>query len=253
VVSFSINLSMPKYYFLIFIAFFTSSFSYGQQVIKGRVFENKTRISLSDIQVQNQTTKQSTATDEKGRFSIGAKPGDIIIFKGFAYLPDTILLTDTHEREIFLQPHQNFLDEVKVRSDTTQNLNSYYDPEFHGQTMVYQRDANLNYTGGIIIRLWYWKKDAHKKERLAKELKEDEDRDRVAKVFNPKTIAQFVPLKGEDMDDFLILYTPNTKTYFSNDFNLHSYLNTCYQKYLKLPEDKRHPVKLTDTLEGGVK
>jgi len=68
----------------------------------------------------------------------------------------------------------------------------------------------------------------------------------VAKVFSPKNIVQYVPLKGKDMDDFLILYTPTTKVYFAGGFNLTTYLNDCYKKYLKLPEDKRHPVKLTN-------
>ncbi|WP_183577514.1 hypothetical protein HDF18_11110 [Mucilaginibacter sp. X5P1] len=237
---------MSRCYILIFVVFFTSSFSHAQSVIKGRVFENKTRISLADIQIQNQTNKAFTTTDEKGKFSIAAKAGDVLIFKGFAYLPDTVLLTDMHEREIFLMPHQNFLEEVKVESDTTQNLNNYYDPRFHGQTVIYQHDANMNYTGGIAIRMWYWKKDEHKRERLAKEIKEEEERDKVASVFTPKNIAQYVPLGGKDMNGFLVLYTPDTKVYFANNFNLLSYLNDCYQKYLKLPEDKKHPVKLTE-------
>ena len=237
---------MWRCYILIFVVFFTSSFSYSQSVIRGRVFENKTRISLEDIQIQNQNNRAFTTTDEKGRFTIAAKTGDVLVFKGFAYLPDTVFLTDMHDREIFLLPHQNFLDEVKVNSDTTQNLNNYYDPRFHGQTVIYQHDANMNYTGGIAIRMWYWKKDTHKRERREKEIKEEEERDQIARVFTRKNITQYVPLEGKDMDDFLMLYTPDTKVYFANNFNLLSYLNGCYQKYLKLPEDKRHPVRLTE-------
>lgn len=222
------------------------SFAWAQATVKGRVFEYKTHISLADMQVQNQTTKQNTTTNDKGRFSITAKQGDVLIIKGFAYQPDTVLITDVHELEVFLTPHQFLLGEVKVVTDSTKNFNTYYDPAFHGQTVVYQRDANMNYTGGIAIRLSYWKKDEHKRERLAKELQEEKDRDQVAKVFSPKNIGQYVPLKGKDMDDFLILYTPTTKVYFAGGFNLTTYLNDCYKKYLKLPEDKRHPVKLAN-------
>ena len=237
---------MLKYFFVFLIAGFVVCSANAQSVVKGRVYEFKTRISLADIQVQNQTTKQLTTTDEKGRFSITAKAGDLLIFKGFAYQPDTLLLTDVHDKDVFLVPHQNFLDEVKVTRDSTKNMNTYYDPEYHGQTLIYQRDGNNNYKGGIIIRLWYWKKDEHKKEHLASEEKEDEDRDRIASIFTPKTIALYIPLRGKDMDDFLVLYTPTTKVYFSNDFNLTAYVSDCYQKYLKLPKNKRHPAKLTD-------
>ena len=237
---------MLKSYLTLFIACFALSFACAQTALKGRVFENKTHIALADIQVQNQTNKQSAKTDDKGRFSIFAKTGDVLIFKGFAYQADTLLITDMHEREVFLIPHQNFLDEVKVTTDSLKDVNLFYDPAFQGQTMVYQRDGNMNYKGGITIRLWYWKKDEHKKERLAKELQEEQNRDQVAKAFSPKNIVQYVPLKGKDMDDFLILYTPTTKVYFAASFNMVAYLNECYQKYLKLPEDKRHPVKLAE-------
>ena len=237
---------MSKHYLLFFAVLFTSSFSYAQVVVRGRVFENKSHISLEDIHVQNQTTNQSVTTDEKGRFSVAAKIGDILIFRGFSYLPDTVLLTDMKNKEVFLTPKQNLLDEVKVKTDSTKNMNTYYDPEFHGQTIVYQRDRDMNYSGGIAIRLWYWKKDQHKKERLAKEIKEAQDQDEVAKVFSSKNIAKYVPLKGKDLDDFLVLYMPTTKDYFKADFNLNAYVNDCYKKYQKLPDGKRHPAKLTD-------
>ena len=235
---------MFKNCLLFFLLIFASSFAFGQTVFKGRVFENKTRISLADITVQNLTNQLNTSSDNKGRFSINAKMGDILVFKGFAYLPDTLLITDMHEQEIFLVPHQNFLDEVKVTTDSTKNLSSYYDPEFHGQTVVYSRDAKMNYTGGITIRIHDWKKDEHKRERLEKQQKEEQQMDELTTVFSPKNVEKYVPLKGKDMDDFLVLYTPGIDVYFRYDFNLLSYLNDCYQKYLKLPEDKRHPKKL---------
>lgn len=235
---------MLKHYLLLFIFCFTTLMTFGQVNVKGRVFEVKTRITLADIQVQNLTTHQITRSDEKGRFSITAKTGDLLVFNGFAYNADTLLVANMHEQEVFLVPHQNFLDEVKVTTDSTKKLNTY-DPEFHGQTMIYQRDPKTGYyKGGVILRLWWWKKDEHKRERLEKKLKEQREQDEVNKVFTPATVGKYVPLKGRDMDDFILLYTPDIKVYYHNDFNLAAYLNDCYAKYLKLPEHKRHPQKL---------
>lgn len=237
---------MPKYCYALLLVWVMPLFACGQTTVKGRVFEYKTRISLRDIQVQNLTTKQNAFSDEKGRFAISAKMGDLLVFKGFAYDPDTVLITDMHEREIFLVPHMHVLGEVNVTSDTTKNLRTYYDPEFHGQTMIYQRDSKGYPKGGIILRLWWWKKDEHKREKLERELKEQREQDEINKVFVPAIVGKYVPLKGKDMDDFIALYTPDIKVYYHNEFNLAAYLNDCYAKYLKLPGDKRHPQKLED-------
>jgi hypothetical protein len=234
---------MLKYYLVIFICF-ASMPVFAQGILKGRVFEYKTRITLADIQVQNTTSNQNTITDDKGRFSIAAKVGDVLIFKGFAYLPDTILLTDLHEREVFLTLHSNLLNNVNVTGTETKNLSTYYDPMFHGQTVVETRDANLNPVGGITIRLHYWKSEEHKREREEKEQENEQVSDQIAKAFTPANIALYVPLKGQDLTDFIILYTPTIKVYSNNEFNLLSYLNNCYQKYLKLQPDERHPAKL---------
>src|ERR1700712_918484 len=102
-----------------------TSITLGQSLIKGRIFEDKTRITLTGIQVENPTTKQRTSTDDKGRFSIYAKSGDVLIIKGFAYDPDTVLITNTHVLEVFLIPRQHILNDVKVLGDSTNNLNTY--------------------------------------------------------------------------------------------------------------------------------
>lgn len=238
---------MLKYCFLFFACCLATTLAFGQGTVKGRVFEDKSRISLADIQVKNLTNNQNTTTDNKGRFTITAKTGDLLLFKGFAYNADTVLLTDTRDREIFLIPHQNFLNEVKVTTDSTKNMSHYYDPRFHGQTVIYSHDADLNYTGGITIRVWDSKKDQHKREHLQNELKDQQVQDEINKVFTPANVGKYVPLKGKELDDFIVLYTPETTVYVSPDFRLAVYLSDCYQKFLKLPEDKRHPQKL-DTL-----
>jgi len=239
---------MPKYCYALLLICFIPQLVSAQTTFKGRVFEYKTRIALRDVQVQNLTTKQNAFTDEKGWFNISAKPGDRLVLKTFSYLTDTLLITNMHEQEIFLVPHMNILDEVKVTNDTLKLLGGggFTDPAFHGQTMIYQRDSKGFYKGGVIFRLWWWKKDEHKREKLEEQLKEQREQDEVNKVFVPAIVGKYVPLKGKDMDDFITLYTPDIKVYYHNEFNLAAYLNDCYARYLKLPEDKRHPQKLED-------
>jgi len=237
---------MIKYYLAFLISCLATQMVLGQGNIKGHVFENRTRIALADIEVRNLSTNEFSITDDKGKFSIAAKPGDILTFHGFAYNPDTLLLTDMHDREVFLVPQVRTLGEVKVTTDSTANLNTYYDPMYHGQTVVYQRDANMNAIGGITIRFHDSKSDEHRHKKLAKELKEQDELDEVSRIFRPANIARFVPLKGTDMTNFIALYTPTIKVYFDPSFDLPTYLSDCYKKFVKLPEDKRHLQRLVD-------
>jgi len=237
---------MIRFYLLLIACCFIASVTKAQTTLKGKVYEFGTRITLSDIQVQNSGNNSRTTTDSKGRFSIAAKNGDVLIFKGFSYDPDTVLVTNLAEKEIFLVLHTHLLDDVKVITDSTKNLSNSYDPMFHGQTVVYTRDANLNPTGGLTIRIWDWKKDAHKREKLEKEIQDQQVQDRIYRVFTPVNVAKYVPLRGKDLDDFITLYTPPVKVFNSNDFRLAVYLSDCYRAYLKLPEDKRHPAKLDE-------
>jgi hypothetical protein len=233
---------MTRFYLLLISCCFIVAVTHAQS-IKGRVFELKTRITLADIQVQNNTSGRSTTTNDKGRFTIEAKIGDVLILKGFSYNPDTVLVTNLAEKEIFLVPHVSFLDEVKVTSDSTKNLSTYYDPMYHGQTVVYTRDASLNPTGGVTIRISDWKKDEHKREKLEQEIQDQNTQDRINIAFTPVNVAKYVPLKGEELTDFIALYLPTVAVFNNNNFSLAVYLNDCYVKYLKLPEDKRRPAK----------
>ena len=234
------------YRYLLLIALFLTSSAFAQSGFKGRVLENKTRIGLTGIRVDNLTNKKTTLTDNAGNFAIPAKNGDLLVFKGFAYQIDTMLITDLHEKEIFLEPVTHELDQVNIRSTETKNLNTYYDPMFHGQSVVYARDKNLNYKGGIVLRLWYWKKDEKKRAKLEALERKYAIMDKIAAVFQPKIIAQYLPLTGDDLNNFINLYTPTPKIVAAKDFNLPNYLNACFKKYQALPPDKKQPPKLSE-------
>jgi hypothetical protein len=92
---------MHRYLLILSLCFTTSVVS--AQKLKGRVFENNTRIALTDVFIENLTNKQSVFTDAKGRFAITAKPGDLLTFKGFAYQNDTLLITNSKDMEVFME------------------------------------------------------------------------------------------------------------------------------------------------------
>ena len=218
---------------------------HAQTVFNGRVLENKTRIALHGVQIENLATKLKSITGTDGRFSIAAKSGDILVFKVFAYKADTLLITDLHDKEIFMEPQVNMLNQVTITdtnghiSNANKNSILPYDPQFHGQTAVYHRDKEENFDGGVNLRIHYFTKDDNDKKKTAAKMQDIKISEHISSVFTAENISQFVPLKGEDMTNFLLLYTPDVKTYTKDDFNFLSYLSTCYKAWQKLTPDEQ--------------
>jgi len=218
---------------------------HAQTVFSGRVFENKTRITLHGVTIQNFNNKLRTITDESGRFSIAAKAGDILVLKNFAYETDTLLLTDMHDREIFLEPKRTQLKQVTVTDSSAQaataekNMILPYDPQFHGQTVVYHRDKYGDFDGGVIFRLHYFTGDEHKKKIAQRKEEERILNNEIGTIFTPDNVSHYLPLRGADLNNFLLLYTPTVRVYNSKDFNLLTYLNTCYKEWQGLTPEQR--------------
>lgn len=237
---------MLRYLLLVFIGCIITSVACAQGIQNGTVLEYKTRVVLQGIQVENKTTAKVVVTDKAGRFSIPAKTGDLLVFTGAFYRPDTVLLTNLLGREVFLTPKQTTLGEVKVTgTEIKPPASGYKAPDFHGQTMVYQRDRKTGYyQGGVAFRLHYWTKDDKKRKREGEFIQNQQVQDEIADVFSPENIAKYVPLTGDDMNDFILLYIPSVKTYTSTDFNLTTYLDTSYKKFLKLTPEQRKAAQL---------
>lgn len=235
---------MLKNLLVICFCFLGISLANGQTAFSGRVLEDKTRIVLRSVRIENLSSKLKTISDDRGQFAILAKPGDLLVFNMFSYQPDTVLITDMHSREIFMVPKSTMLNQVNVTEGSAAKANAnavqFYDPQFHGQPVVYTRDNKMNYTGGVTIRLHYWSKDEKQKRKAEMSAKDREISEHISAIFTSLNIGQYVPLKGTDMDDFLLLYTPDVKEYTDKRFDLVPYLSACYQNWQTLtPEQKK--------------
>jgi len=235
---------MRRTLFITLCGVFCAVTLHAQTVFNGRVFENKTRIALHGVVVENLSNKLKAISGDDGRFSIAAKTGNLLVLKSFGYQTDTLFLTDVHDKEIFLEPQRTELKQVTISdssakaSQAAKNM-QYYDPQFHGQTMVYHRNLKKEFDGGIILRMHYFKGDEHKKK---KELEKEQQRmlsEEISTIFTADNISHYLPLKDADLGDFLLLYTPDIKVYNGKDFNLLEYLNTSYKTWLTLSPVER--------------
>ncbi|PAW93240.1 hypothetical protein CKK33_06900 [Mucilaginibacter sp. MD40] len=212
-----------------------------QSSVQGKVMEYQTRIALRGVSIENINNHHIVANNADGSFSILAKPGDLVIFKAPAYQPDTLLITGTRSVEVFLQPVTHMLNGVNVTSTTTSNMSTYYDPQFHGQPVVYARDKDLNLKGGIVWRIHYWKKDQKKKDKIAALEQRYALMEQIDSVFQPENLSQYITLGEADMKNFIALYTPTPEMVTSKKFDLVTYLNDCLKQYRALPPEKRQP------------
>lgn len=216
-----------------------------QDVLKGRVYENHTHVTLAGVGIKNLRTKALATTDTEGNFSISCHTNDLLVFTTFAYQPDTVVVTDFKPKEVYMDPQVNMLKDVKVQGVETHTGNMMA-PEFHGQTMVYQRNPDGSLKGGVAFRIHGSNKDEHKRERDAQLAYEDSVKPEVDKVFSKDNLLKYLPIKPEEVASFQSLYTPSVKVYKSKDFNLLAYLNKCYKEFITLPPEKRLSDKLTN-------
>jgi hypothetical protein len=228
---------------------FIVNLGFAQGNLTGRVYENKTRIPIAGVSVQNLKSNVFTVTDKNGLFSIRAHVGDLITFSSFAYETDTLYVKDLGSTEILMDIKGTNLKGVTIRDQQTR-LGTLTAPPalspFGGQTVVYSRDADGNYKGGLSMNLF----DSHsnaKKRAKAIQLGKDEDiKQKITSEFSADNLKDYLPLKGQEMTNFIIMYTPTIEAYTDPAFNLVVYIDSCYKEFLKIPKEQRESKDLTD-------
>jgi hypothetical protein len=215
---------------------------HAQDSLTGRVYEDKTHIPIPGIVVRNLKTNNSVVSDHTGGYSIPAKVGDVVVFIGFSYQPDTLYVKDLKYTEVTLLLKSKTLNEVKVTGQETKLGNVNAKPKlspFGGQTVVYHQDDTGRYDGGLTFHVFDSHSGENKRKKDAQTEKDEAIKAKIANIFSPEGLKNYVPIRGQEMENFIVLYTPNVPTFTSHEFNLTLYINDCYKEFLKIPEEKR--------------
>lgn len=224
------------------ICLFLTNITSAQDILKGRIFEEKTTVGLSGTKIEDLKTHATSVADSAGRFSIKTSIGDFVIFSGFAYQTDTVYVSNFKFLVVYLKARQNMLNEVKVQNVQTKTGKLSAAPitgAFGSKDVLFQTNAKNEYVGGVKVRIFDSNSEDKKRRKDAKITETEEKQLEVFKVFQAKNLKSFVPLNGVEMDNFIILYTPDVATYYEPGFNLTAYLNASYQKFMELPADQR--------------
>lgn len=234
--------------FLLFILFLTGSV-YAQDALTGRVYEEKINTAIPGIVVRNLNSNRTALTDQTGGFSIPAKIGDLVSFTGFSYQPDTIYVKDLKYVEIILALKGKMLKEVTVTQQEVK-VGSLKAPRtlspINSDALVYSRNDNGAYKGGMTANIFDSNQAAKKRQKAVQVEKDGAIKQKISETFSAINLQNYLPIKGQEMQNFIILYTPGMETYTSADFNFTLYLSTCYREFLKIPEDQRRSKQLTD-------
>src|SRR5581483_559751 len=87
---------------------------------------------------------------------------------------------------------------------------------------------------------WFGR-DAKNARRLKRYFKNEQEERQVDKIFTRAYVGSIVPLKGQDLEDFMTMYRPSYKFITSNNSeSLAAYISDSYKKYKDLPPEKRH-------------
>ncbi|HTK20862.1 MAG TPA: carboxypeptidase-like regulatory domain-containing protein [Mucilaginibacter sp.] len=225
---------MKRILCLLAFALFISTTLHAQIYIRGNVVDASSGAKLSDVFVRDITTKQITLTDKSGKFEIKSEPGHTLIFSSPSYIPDTLYIIDLTQKHIELKTKTISLKEVNI---TAQRLafdpHKEY-PDVYEKSKVYPLSPST----------WFGK-EARDARRLKRYFVREEQERKVDQVFNRVYVGSIVPLKGQELEDFMQLYRPSYAFITSNNSeSLAVYINDSYKKFMTLPPDKRHLQKL---------
>ncbi|WP_461451368.1 hypothetical protein [Mucilaginibacter sp.] len=227
---------------LITLCGFISQGCIAQQKFGGQIYENHTHIPLGGIVVENLNSHDRTTSDVNGMFIIDAKINDLLLFTSIAYANDTVYITNLNYLKVFLTLKNKDLDEVKVTGEElkTGKLSAPVETGPLGShSVLYQTDGAGNYIGGVKFMLNDSKGYQNKKLKKEQIGIDEATKDQIVKVFSPDNIQHYLPIRGQELTNFIILYIPDIKTYTSSSFNLILYLSNSYKEFCNIPIDKR--------------
>lgn len=203
-----------------------------QSILQGKIYERNTQRPVPGVKVTNTNTSEVFISDTAGHYQVKAKLGDKVIFEGFAYKTDTVFVSRLQQTTVSLTPKINELAEVQIGAQG---------PDLSG--WVWRsgrrspREKEIKPTGKIPTG--HIGNFFRKRKRDLRNQKKWEIQNEIDRRFSPFNIGYFIPLKGQELQDFIGLYKPTLAQYISTRFDFILYVNDAYKEFMKLPPDKR--------------
>ena len=211
------------------IMLFTAAFANAQNSVKGTVEEAGKDTRLTNVFIKDINNNALTLTDNSGNFEIRSATGHTLVFNSPGYVSDTLYVIDMNPKKIKLEQMTIALREVNISSKRTAfNPREEY-PEIYEKSKVY-----------VLSPSSWFSKDSKDARRLKRYFATEEQQEKIDEVFNTTYVGSLVPLKGQDLENFMTLYRPTYAFIKSNNGpSLAVYINDSYKKFIALPPDQR--------------
>lgn len=221
-------------YFAIMILLFASG-SLQAQLLKGSVVETGSNDKMPNVFVKDANTKAVALTDKKGQFEIATSTGHTLIFSSPGYVSDTLYVVDMQPRRVEMVTQGIVLNQVNIQSSRAAfNPQAEY-PDVYRKSKVY-----------VLSPTSWFSKESKNARRLKRYFAREVQERHIDSVFNPVYVSTLVPLRGQDLDDFMTLYRPSYAYVMNNNGpSLAVYVNDSYKKFMALPPAQRHQQRLS--------
>ena len=227
---------MQKQFYLVALFCIITGFVNAQGLLKGTVVESGSNNKMSNVFIRDMNNKQLALSNPDGSFAVRTETGHTIIFESPGYVSDTLYVADMTNKKITLVTKTIALKEVSVVATRRQDFDPEKEyPDVYTKSKVY-----------VLSPTSWFSKDAKDARRLKKYFKSEAQERHVDEVFSRAYVGSIVPLKGQELEDFMTMYRPSYEFLRSNNSeSLVAYINDSYKKYQALPPDKRSLQKLT--------
>lgn len=225
---------MKKLFTVAAVLLFITSFAQAQKTLKGTVYEEGTNTGLSDVFIRDINSRQVSITDKKGNFTINTAAGHTLIFNSPGYNSDTLYLVDVAPKKIKLTTQRISLSQVNITAKRTEfNPREEY-PEVYEKSKVYAFSPSTWFSG-----------EGKKARRLKRYFQREAEERNIDAAFSPGYVSSIIPLKGNDLENFMTMFRPSYAFLRSNNReSMVAYVNDSYKKFMALPPDKRAPQSL---------
>ncbi|WP_131536415.1 hypothetical protein [Pedobacter nototheniae] len=201
----------------LFLSFllFACSYGYAQEFpLKGVIFEKGTKIRIALAEVTNKRTKVTVGSNDLGFFQIKTIPGDTLLFKKRNFLNQAIVIYGTSDVIVNLIRETNELSEVTIVGQTRKQELDEIQREFKRQGSFYAGKpplALLNPFGGAPLTFFYelFGKTPRRARRFNKYYNAEIKQLQIDQYFNKTLISNNTHLKGEELNKFMLDYSPN--------------------------------------------
>ena len=234
-----------KRIFILLILFVATASLGKAQTLEGIVMELGNSRPIQQVEIKNLTTETTVESNASGEFKIEAETNDLLTFGYPGYRLDTLVVVDYEVKRVYMTPLENFniLEDVEI-TDLS-------DAQLEEEIRIARERGRSVHTaqgGGIAIspsRLFGREaKDARNRHDLL--LAERENRV-INSKFNEAVITPITPLKGRDLDLFIVKFKPSYEfVEQSDEEQIRLYIMDSYKEFKNMGQEEKEKIKLTE-------